>query len=49
MSAALGDQDVGARVQRLVRVVECLHLGDERDSGRMDAIGKRPQITERQT
>ncbi len=46
--AALGDQDVRAGVKRLMRLVERLHLGDQRNTGRTDAVGERLQVTERQ-
>ena len=45
---ALRHDDVRAGVQRLARMVEVLHLGDQRNTGRADAVGERPQVTERQ-
>jgi len=44
--AALGHQDLRAGIQSLTRVVESLHLCDQRDAGGVDAVGERLQITE---
>ncbi len=47
--AALCHQDFRTGIQSLARLVESLHLCDERDAGsRGGAVGERLQITERQ-
>lgn len=40
--AALRDDDLRPGVHSPARLVEVLHLSDERDAGRVDAIGEWP-------
>jgi hypothetical protein len=46
--AALSHDDVRSDVESLAYLVDGLHLGDQRNAGHADAVGKRARITKRQ-